>query len=130
MSTSERRGAPAHAAFIAFAGSARNVDSAEAVRSVRVSADGANASIDQSATNLETAVAQALPDNGVLVITGPTENFMYRFGRKLAGFSGHYHHTTIQHINEYVDGKMTLLKRTRLPHGLALFVLSCWKRSR
>ena len=60
MATSVSRGQPAHAAFIAFAGSARNVDSAEAVRSVRVSADGANASLDQSATNLETAVAQAL----------------------------------------------------------------------
>ena len=60
MATSASRGEPAHSAFIAFAGSARNVASAEAVRSVRVSADGANASIDQSATNLETAVAQAL----------------------------------------------------------------------
>ncbi len=60
MATSVSRGEPAHAAFIAFAGSARNVDSAEAVRFVRVSADGANASLDQSATNLETAVAQAL----------------------------------------------------------------------
>ena len=60
MATSVSRGQPAHAAFIAFAGSARNVASAEAVRSVRVSADGASASIDQSATNLETAVTQAL----------------------------------------------------------------------
>lgn len=70
-----------------------------------------------------------LADNGVLVISGPTENFMYRFGRRLVGFSGHYHQTTIQHINHYVDGKMTLLKRMRLPHGLSLFVLSSWKRS-
>jgi SAM-dependent methyltransferase len=71
-----------------------------------------------------------LADDGILVISGPTENFMYRLGRKLAGFSGHYHHTTIHQINHYVDGKMTLMKRARLPHGLSLFVLSCWKRTR
>jgi len=71
-----------------------------------------------------------LADNGVLVISGPTENFMYRFGRRLAGFSGHYHQTTIHQINHYVDDRMTLLKRKRLPHGLSLFVLSCWQRTR
>ena len=71
-----------------------------------------------------------LADNGVLIISGPTENFMYRFGRRLAGFSGHYHQTTIHQINQYVDDRMTLLKRKRLPFGLSLFVLSCWKPNR
>ena len=71
-----------------------------------------------------------LSDDGVMIITGPTENFLYRFGRKLAGFSGHYHLTTIHQINDFVDSKMTLLKRKRLPFGLSLFVLSCWKRAR
>lgn len=77
-------------------------------------------------------LALMLADNGVLVTSGPTENFLYRFGRRLAGFSGHYHQTTLQHINHYVDDKMTLLKRMRLPHGLSLFlfVLSCWKQTR
>ena len=71
-----------------------------------------------------------LADDGILVITGPTENFLYHLGRKMAGFSGQYHRTTIHHINQYVDGKMTLMKRKRLPFGFSLFVLSCWKRSR
>jgi SAM-dependent methyltransferase len=75
-------------------------------------------------------LAALLAENGVLVICGPTENFLYRFGRRMAGFSGHYHQTTIHQINHHVDGKMTLLKRKRLPYGLSLFVLSCWKRTR
>lgn len=80
-------------------------------------------------TKLVDHLAEMLTENGVLVISGPTENFMYRLGRRLAGFSGHYHKTTIHQINHYVDGKMTLMKRLRLPHGLSLFVLSCWKRA-
>ncbi len=60
IASSSSRGEPAHAGYIAFGGSARGVRTAEAIRSVEVSEDGSNRSIDRSATNLETAVAQAL----------------------------------------------------------------------
>jgi len=60
IDNSVSRGEPAHAGFIAFGGSARSVSSAAAIRGVEVSDDGSNRSIDRSATNLETAVAQAL----------------------------------------------------------------------
>ena len=60
IASSSSRGEPAHAGYIAFGGSARGVRTPEAIRSVEVSSDGANRSIDRSATNLETAVAQAL----------------------------------------------------------------------
>ena len=60
IANSSSRGEPAHAGYIAFGGSARAVRTPEAIRSVEVSADGADRSIDRSATNLETAVAQAL----------------------------------------------------------------------
>ena len=60
VASSSSRGEPAHAGYIAFGGSARGVRTPEAIRSVEVSADGSNRSIDRSATNLETAVAQAL----------------------------------------------------------------------
>ena len=33
-----------------------------------------------------------------LLLSGPTENILYRFGRYLAGFSGHYHLTKIYYI--------------------------------
>ena len=60
IAQSSAGGNPAHAGFVAFGGSALSVPTAEGIRSVPVSADGANSSIDRSATNLETAVAQAL----------------------------------------------------------------------
>lgn len=60
IDASASRGEPAHAAYIAFGGSARSVGSAAAIRSIEVSDDGSNRTIDRSVTNLETAVAQAL----------------------------------------------------------------------
>ncbi len=60
IAASSAAGNPAHAGYVAFGGSALSVESAAAIRSVPVSAGGANRSIDRSATNLETAIAQAL----------------------------------------------------------------------
>ena len=60
IASANTRGDPAHAAFLAFGGSARAVAAAEGIRSVEVSADGANRSINQSVTNLEAALTRAL----------------------------------------------------------------------
>ena len=59
MASANARGDPAHAAFLAFGGSARALASAEGIRSVEVSPDGADRSINQSVTNIEAAVARA-----------------------------------------------------------------------
>jgi uncharacterized membrane protein len=59
IATTNARGDPAHAAFIAFGGTARAVATPEGIRAVEVSADGANRSINQSVTNLEAAVIRA-----------------------------------------------------------------------
>jgi len=59
IASTNNQGEPAHAAFIAFGGSARAVATAEGIRSVEVSADGANRSINQSVTNLEAAMTRA-----------------------------------------------------------------------
>jgi len=59
IASTNTQGDPAHAAFIAFGGSARAVATVEGIRSVEVSADGANRSINQSVTNLEAAVTRA-----------------------------------------------------------------------
>lgn len=60
IAAANARGGPAHSSFIAFAGSAVSVATAEAIRTVEVSVDGADRSIDQQATNLEIAVLQSL----------------------------------------------------------------------
>ncbi|SVD53177.1 uncharacterized protein METZ01_LOCUS406031, partial [marine metagenome] len=54
------QGGPAHSSFIAFAGSAASVGTPEAIRTLEVSTDGADRSINQQATNLEIAVRQSL----------------------------------------------------------------------
>ncbi len=59
IASTDARGAPAHSAFLAFGGSARAAATAEGIRSVEVSADGANRSINQGATNLESVMARA-----------------------------------------------------------------------
>ncbi|OWP84675.1 hypothetical protein BWK59_04160 [Flavobacterium davisii] len=43
-----------------------------------------------------------LKENGEIIISGPTENLIYKIGRKLAGsdFTGHYHETNIVKIKE------------------------------
>ena len=60
IGSTNAQGDPAHAAFIAFGGSARAVATVEGIRSVEVSADGANRSINQSVTNLEAAVTRGI----------------------------------------------------------------------
>jgi SAM-dependent methyltransferase len=43
-----------------------------------------------------------LKPNGRLLVSLPTENALYRLGRKLAGFSGHYHHSNAASIDEKI----------------------------
>ena len=53
-------GAPAHARYVAFAGSPQAVGSAQEIRDLSVSRGGAEGSIDQDATDVEAALAYAL----------------------------------------------------------------------
>jgi SAM-dependent methyltransferase len=43
-----------------------------------------------------------LKPGGRLLVSLPTENALYRFGRRLAGFSGHYHHSNAASIDEKI----------------------------
>lgn len=40
-----------------------------------------------------------LKPGGKLLVSLPTENTLYKFGRRLAGFSGHYHHANAASID-------------------------------
>jgi hypothetical protein len=64
----------------------------------------------------------------VFILSGPTENWIYRAGRKLAGFSGHYHKMTILDIERAAERYMNLIERKRVPFGAPLFNISVWKR--
>lgn len=43
-----------------------------------------------------------LKPGGRLLVSLPTENALYRMGRRLAGFSGHYHHSNAASIDEKI----------------------------
>jgi len=75
------------------------------------------------------ALVAKLAPGGVLILSGPTENFLYRFGRKIAGFEGHYHETNIHAIE---GAASELLKRKsvrRIFPGITFFRVTAWKRA-
>lgn len=76
---------------------------------------------------LLSAFARALRPGGVFILSGPTENLLYKVGRALAGFDGHYHVQTIYDIEGQVAQGFRRLARTLAPVGVPLFAISAWQ---
>jgi 2-polyprenyl-3-methyl-5-hydroxy-6-metoxy-1,4-benzoquinol methylase len=68
----------------------------------------------------------ALEEGGHLILSGPTENRLYRIARHLAGFTGHYHHTTIYAIERDVARRLRRIALRKVPPVVPLFRLSVW----
>ena len=68
----------------------------------------------------------SLRNDGVLIVSGPTENFLYQAGRRIARFDGHYHKTTIHNIERILARSASLRHRHFVPFGIPLFSISCW----
>lgn len=49
-----------------------------------------------------TRFSEMLTKEGRLIVSLPTESALYRAGRRLAGFSGHYHHDNAESIHEEI----------------------------
>ncbi|MDN3205518.1 class I SAM-dependent methyltransferase [Algoriphagus sediminis] len=66
-----------------------------------------------------------LSPNGIILISGPTENIFYKIGRKIAGsrFTGDYHVTNISIIKETFKKKMKIFSLTKLLFPVVLFEL-------
>lgn len=61
------------------------------------------------------------------VVSGPTESILYKFGRFLAGFKGHYHVKNIYDIEKDLRNRgFKLLKLKRLYLPITLFRVSLW----
>lgn len=76
-------------------------------------------------------VARLIPllkPDGVLILSGPTESGFYRLGRRLAGFSGHYHHSNIFDIEAIVGRHCDLVAARRVPVFPTLFRVTVWRR--
>lgn len=68
-----------------------------------------------------------LGSRGRLVVSGPTENLLYRIGRRFAGFSGHYHIRDIHVIEAALRGLGFRRERLiRLYPGVSFFRISRW----
>lgn len=68
---------------------------------------------------------------GALIVSGPTESWAYRCGRKIAGFSGEYHVRGVFEVEEGI--RRTGLVREQLrqlpfPLAPALFRITLWRR--
>ena len=67
-------------------------------------------------------------ENTRFIISGPTENWLYKLGRKMAGFSGHYHLRNIYDIEQLLEQNgLKCLKVKLLYPLLTLFRVSIWK---
>jgi len=71
-----------------------------------------------------------LKSSGILLVSGPTENILYKLGRKIVGFSGHYHRRTIYNIQKslkkYFD--VRILRRILFPFTLFLVLKAAKKQ--
>jgi len=73
-------------------------------------------------------LARGLAPGGILILSGPTENWLYRVGRRIAGFGGHYHTTTIYAIEQAASAVLRQRDISVIVPGLPLFRLSAWSR--
>jgi 2-polyprenyl-3-methyl-5-hydroxy-6-metoxy-1,4-benzoquinol methylase len=65
-----------------------------------------------------------LAPGGYLAVSGPTENWLYRLGRRIVGFSGHYHHRDIYNILAEMQDLFWIRTVRRLPWITPLFLVA------
>ena len=74
--------------------------------------------------SLDTIIGQfksLLSPQGVVVVTGPTENLAYRFGRWMVGFSGKYHVADIYDVERALQTQFCVKRVRRIPRLIPLF---------
>lgn len=66
----------------------------------------------------------------VVILSGPTENYLYRVGRRIAGFSGLYHKRNIYDVEKQVEEKGYINRSMKkLFPIVTLFRVSSWSKS-
>lgn len=86
--------------------------------------------VDDLSSTIE-ALRRALRPGGVLIVSGPTESWAYRCGRRIVGFSGDYHVRSIFEVEtEIQDAGFTRECLRKLPWAVAptLFRITLWRR--
>lgn len=77
---------------------------------------------------LVSRLSSKLSPSGLLILSGPTENRLYRLGRSIAGYDGHYHTTTIYEIEKAAAQQLSKIDASTIIPGAPLFRLSAWSK--
>lgn len=85
---------------------------------------------NENVADLLRLIHDRLAPEGIFILSGPSENAIYRLGRRLAGFRGGYHHQTIYDIEAAARELMTPVAVRQVPCGMPLFRVSVWRRRR
>ncbi|MCJ7421410.1 class I SAM-dependent methyltransferase [Sphingomicrobium astaxanthinifaciens] len=72
-------------------------------------------------------LVRKLSPGGVLILSGPTENRLYRLGRRVAGFEGHYHETNIHAIEAATAKMLSRRAATSILPVATLFRVTAWQ---
>jgi hypothetical protein len=69
------------------------------------------------------SISLAMSPAARLLVSGPTENALYRLGRRLAGYSGHYHRRSVGAIEKALKREFRIVERKVLYPPVPLFVV-------
>lgn len=72
-------------------------------------------------------LVKSFAPGGKLLVSGPTENLLYRIGRSIAGFTGEQHVTNIYKIEDVLRSRLKHVATRTAPMGIPLFRLSVWE---
>ncbi len=72
--------------------------------------------------------SQLLSRDGILVISGPTENFIYKIGRMLAHYSGDYHARNIYDVNIATKNYFEIVFQKTLFKAIPFFEIYSMKK--
>lgn len=75
-----------------------------------------------------TEIARVIRNNGYLLFSGPTENFIYKVGRFFSGFKGDYHKISVGTIQKCFEKKFRLEKRRILYKFLPFYIFGLYQR--
>lgn len=78
-------------------------------------------------TELLGSLTGLVGQQGILILSGPTENKLYKLGRMIAGFEGDYHFTTIYEIEAAAAAHLERIRTKTIPIGVPLFRITAWK---
>ena len=84
--------------------------------------------VDDLSSVLQSLMA-VTADNGTWIVSGPTENLLYRLARKIAGTSGEGHLRNVYTVFDAIQSDMKLERIRRLPYGIPLFLVGRFRNT-